>query len=103
MAKLGILSSLIAIALALGISTQVSADDDAGPCKRKDFKTELVKTACTKGTKDKKAGQEAAKDVMKAFMKEKGVKTCNECHNKLSPEYTLKDTGLKRFQDLGGK
>ena len=103
MAKLGIFSSVIALVAALGLASMNATADDGGPCKRTDFKTELVKNACTKGTKDKKAGQEAAKDEMKAFMKAKGIKTCNECHSKLSPNYELKDTGLKHFQELGGK
>jgi hypothetical protein len=103
MAKLGIFSSLIALVAALGIaSMSASADDKAGPCVRKDFKTEMVKAACT-GTKDKPGNQDAAKDAMKKFNKEHNIKSCNECHSKLAPNYELKDTGLKRFQELGGK
>ena len=44
----------------------------------------MVKEACAKG------GQKAAKDAMKAFMKEKKIKSCNQCHSKLAPTYDLK-------------
>ncbi len=103
MAKLGIFASIIAFVGILGTAAFVSADDDSGPCKRTDYKTEMVKAACTKGTKDKKAGQDAAKDVMKAFNKEHNIKSCNECHSKLSPTYELKADGLEKFQKYGGK
>ena len=99
MAKLGILASLTAIICALGIamSSSTSMADDPKPCVRKDFKTDMVKNACTKG------GQDAAKDAMKAFNKDKKIKSCNQCHTKLAPNYELKDDGLKQFTDLGGK
>lgn len=98
MKKLGILSLIAAAALAVAtFTTRADADDAA--CKRKDFKTELVKQACT----GPKGSQEAAKDAMKKFMKDKGIKSCNECHSKLAPDYPLKDTGLKEFTDKGGK
>jgi len=96
MAKLGIFASLTAILCALGIATMSSADA-ADSCQHKEFKTELVKKACAKG------GQAAAKDAMKAWNKEKKIKSCNECHTKLAPSYELKPDGLKKFQDLGGK
>ena len=63
----------------------------------KDFKTEMVKEACAKG------GQKEAKEVMKAWNKEKKIKTCNQCHEKLAPKYELKDDGLEQFKKLGGK
>jgi hypothetical protein len=96
MAKLGIFASITAIVIALGVATS-SADDDKKPCVRKDFKTELVKSACAKG------GQEEAKNVMKAWNKDKKIKSCNQCHTKLAPNYELKDDGLKQYTDLGGK
>jgi hypothetical protein len=68
----------------------------ADACVHKDFKTELVKEACTKGQKE-------AKDAMKAFMKEKKIKSCNQCHEKLAPRYDLKKDGLDQFQKAGGK
>jgi hypothetical protein len=40
---------------------------------------------------------------MKAFMKEKKLKSCNECHSKLAPSYELKPDGLEKFKKLGGK
>jgi NAD-dependent SIR2 family protein deacetylase len=75
-----------------------SADDAAAAaCVHTEFKTELVKEACTKG------GQKEAKTVMKAFMKEKKIKSCNACHSKLAPKYELKPDGLTQFQKAGGK
>ena len=40
---------------------------------------------------------------MKAFMKEKKLKSCNACHKKLAPKYELKDDALEQFKKLGGK
>jgi len=40
---------------------------------------------------------------MKAFMKEKKIKSCNQCHEKLAPKYDLKKDGLDQFQKAGGK
>ncbi|HEY4057909.1 MAG TPA: hypothetical protein VGM39_14945 [Kofleriaceae bacterium] len=99
--KLPLIASLSTIAGALVFALVTSAApaevDAADACVHKDFKTELVKNACTKG------GQKGAKDVMKAFMKEKKLKSCNQCHSKLAPNYELKADGLEQFQKLGGK
>lgn len=99
MAKLGIFASLTAILCALGLamSTSTATADEPKACTHKDLKTEMVKAACAKG------GQDAAKDAMKAFAKDKKIKSCNQCHTKLAPNYELKDDGLKQFNDLGGK
>ena len=97
MAKLGLLTTLAAI---IGVLTfaNVSAPEAADtPCVTKDFKTELVKNACTKG------GQKEAKDVMKKWNKEKKIKSCNQCHEKLAPKYELKADGLEQYKKLGGK
>jgi hypothetical protein len=100
MSKLGIFASIASIVVALGIaSVTASADGKATPCQRKDFKTEMVKTACTKDG----GGQEAAKDAMKAFNKEKKIKSCNQCHSKLAPTYELKADAVEQFKKLGGK
>jgi hypothetical protein len=74
------LVSLVALVAAM-VAAQPAT---AGPCARSSFKTALVKAACDKG------GQDAAKDAMKAFQKEKGIKSCNQCHTKLAPSYDLK-------------
>ncbi|MBM4377967.1 MAG: hypothetical protein FJ086_01465 [Deltaproteobacteria bacterium] len=58
---------------------------------------ETGKEACIKG------GQKAAKDQMKAFMKEKGIRACNGCHSSLAPKYELKPDGLARCFSAGGK
>jgi len=90
-------------ALALGIAGLMSLPAVAkdGDCKRTAFKTELVRDACTKG------GQKAAKDAMKAFLKEhkkdQAGLDCTSCHSKLAPEYPLKADALKTFEKLGGK
>jgi hypothetical protein len=106
MRKLGILASIATIVGAITIASFTNAsatgsgDDKAGPaapCQRKDFKTKMVKEACEKG------GQPAAKDAMKAFNKEKKITSCNKCHDKLAPTYTLKADGLEQFKKLGGE
>jgi hypothetical protein len=100
MRKLGLLASIATIVGALGIaSLSASADGKATPCQRKDFKTDMVKTACTKDG----GGQEAAKDAMKAFNKEHKIKSCNQCHSKLAPTYELKADAVDQFKKLGGK
>src|SRR5689334_22497479 len=75
------------------MSRSASADT---PCARKDYKTTLVKEACEKG------GQPAAKEAMKAFAKDKKIKSCNLCHSKLAPSYALKPDALEEFAKLGG-
>jgi len=105
MAKLGLIASstllvgALAGALTFATVSTVStrAADAADKCQRPDFKTEMVKQACEKG------GQKAAKDAMKAWMKEKKLKSCNQCHTKLAPTYELKADGLEQFKKLGGK
>jgi ParB-like chromosome segregation protein Spo0J len=98
MAKFGILASITTILVSLGIASLTSGDAQAvTACATKEFKTELVKAACTKG------GQPAAKDVMKKFMKDAKLKSCNACHSKLAPKYELKKDGLDQFKKLGGK
>jgi hypothetical protein len=96
MARLVWLASLTALAGALTLA-QLSAPEAGDPCVRKDFKTELVKQACEKG------GQAAAKDAMKAFVKETKAGTCTRCHATQSPDYDLKPEGLEQFLKLGGK
>ena len=98
MAKLGLFAMVTAMFGALMFANMSSpAADTPTPCVTKDFKTELVKAACTKG------GQKEAKDVMKAWNKEKKIKSCNQCHDKLAPKYELKADGLDQFHKLGGK
>jgi hypothetical protein len=106
MTKLGILSSITALiaAFAFAVVSPANADDapatppsTATPCVHKDFKTDLVKNACTQG------GQPAAKDAMKKFMKDAKIKTCNQCHSKLAPNYDMKDDAVDQFKKAGGK
>ena len=105
MSKLGLFACLLSIAGVLTFATfTASADDAAAPaapaaaaCIHTEFKTELVKQACAKG------GQKAAKDAMKVFMKEKKIKSCNQCHSKLAPNYELKKDGVDQFAKLGGE
>jgi len=95
MVKLGLYASIASIitALALASTSSVGA---AEPCTHKEFKTAMVKAACAKG------GQPAAKEAMQAMNKEKHISSCNKCHDKLKPEYSLKADGLKQFVDLKG-
>jgi hypothetical protein len=97
--KLGIIAAITTIVGSLSLATLSSSPVEAADaCQRKDYKTEMVRDACTKG-----GGQKAAKDAMKVFMKEKKVKSCNQCHSKLAPTYELKADGLEQFKKLGGK
>lgn len=101
MAKLGLFATLAAIVGALTFASMSSstAEDkkSANDCIRKDYKTEMVKTACEKG------GQKEAKAVMQAFNKDKKIKSCNQCHTKLAPKYELKADAVEQFKKLGGK
>ena len=99
MSKLGLIASILSIAGVLTFATFAASADDAAPaaCVHTEFKTEMVKQACAKG------GQLEAKNAMKAFMKEKKIKSCNQCHSKLAPKYELKKDGLEQFQKAGGK
>ena len=102
MSKLGLFATLTSILGALTFATLSASADTAATatataCVHTEFKTELVKQACEKG------GQKEAKDVMKAFMKEKKIKSCNACHSKLAPKYELKADALDQFKKAGGK
>jgi len=97
MSKLGLFATITFIVGAFTFATLTAPAGAADACVHTDFKTELVKQACTKG------GQKEAKDAMKAFMKDKKIKSCNQCHSKLAPKYDLKADGLEQFQKLGGK
>lgn len=100
MSKFGLFASALSIIGVLTVVTfSASAEDAPSPaaCVHKEFKTELVKSACAKG------GQAEAKTVMKAFMKEKKIKSCNQCHSKLAPKYELKADALDQFTKAGGK
>lgn len=103
MAKLGLLTtSTVFIATIIGAFTFATMTDPpsadaADKCQRSDHKTKLVKEACEKG------GQKAAKDAMKVWMKEKKLKSCNQCHSKLAPTYALKADAVEQFAKLGGE
>ena len=98
MAKLGLLFSIATIIGAFTFANMSSPEaQTAPPCVTKEFQTELVKKACEKG------GQKEAKEVMKAWNKDKKIKSCNQCHSKLAPKYELKKDGLEQFKKLGGK
>ena len=101
MVKLGILASLLSIATVVGIASTPTVNAEDTACVQKKFDTALAKDACAKG------GQKAAKDAMKAFMKDAKKSeadiTCNSCHTKLAPNYELKKDALEHFKKLGGK
>ena len=103
MAKLGILLAITTIIGGITFANLSSpqadtpADPKAPACVTKEFKTKLAKEACAKG------GQKAAKDAMKAWNKEKKIKSCNQCHSKLAPNYELKKDGVDQFKKLGGE
>ncbi len=98
MAKFGIFAFIATIVASLGIATLTPTEAQAvTACMTKEFKTELVKAACTKG------GQPAAKEAMKKFMKDAKIKTCNVCHGKLAPNYEQKKDAFDQFKKAGGK
>lgn len=103
MSKLGLFVSIMSIVGVFTFATFSASADDApaapapAACVHTAFKTELVKQACAKG------GQPEAKAAMKAFMKEKKIKSCNQCHSKLAPKYELKADAVEQFQKAGGK
>lgn len=100
MSKLGLFATITAIVGALTLATlqgPAGAEAAGTPCVHTEFKTELVKQACAKG------GQKEAKEVMKAFMKEKKFKSCNVCHKTLAPKYDLKADAFDQFTKAGGK
>lgn len=96
---------LFAVALGfVGFATtsKTAVADGEPPCVRKSFKTKLVKNAC-------KTGQKTATKAMKKFVKavkkkkkEGGGKfslTCNDCHDKLKPDYPTKSNALADFKE----
>ncbi|HEY4238441.1 MAG TPA: hypothetical protein VGM88_01455 [Kofleriaceae bacterium] len=97
--KLGLLASALAVAGVFTFAALSSDPASAGGdgCVHKELKTDLLKAACAKG------GQAEAKAVMKTFMKDHKIKSCNQCHTKLAPSYDLKADGLDQFQKAGGK
>jgi hypothetical protein len=99
MSKLGFFAALTSLAGVLAFATlsTPAADADVTACVHKELKTDLVKQACDKG------GQPEAKTAMKAFMKDKKIKSCNQCHSKLAPSYDLKPDGLDQYTKAGGK
>jgi len=84
--------------------TLVSQDAQAagGACVHQEFKTTMVKDACTKG------GQAEAKKIMKKFLstakaKAPEIKDCKSCHTSLTPDYKLTPNSLELFIKAGGK
>jgi hypothetical protein len=97
MLKLGIIASVTSVVAAIALAAFApSPVDAADACSHAKFETKMVADACKKG------GQKEAKAVMKAFMKEKKLKSCNQCHSKLAPSYDLKADGLAQFKKAGG-
>jgi hypothetical protein len=92
-----ILASIVTLISLLGMAPGATSDGQQTPCFTRDFKTELVREACSKG------GQAEAKDAMKAFMKNAKIKTCNQCHVKLAPKYERKPDAVDQFVKAGGR
>ena len=69
-------------------------------CSRTTFETELIANACKT---DQAAAKAAMKDFLKTAKKQDKSLTCKSCHDKLAPDYVLKDDALQRFKNLGGK
>jgi len=102
MAKLGLLALVLGFAGVIAGVTLSPTEAVAGKaCVRTTYETKLLEDACKKG------GQAEAKKAMKAFLKTAKKKEakldCKSCHTKLAPKYELKDDGLQKFKDLGGK
>ena len=89
----------------------VGSTPDTRPCHRTVFKTKAIKVQCEKG------GQLAAKRYMAKFVR--GVRRnarkdsaspqinleikCNTCHLKMGGGYPLRESGLQKYFDFGGK
>ncbi len=103
MNKLGIVMLAAGLAGIFGLLTAASPQEAiaGAACKRATFETKLVADACKKG------GQGEAKKVMKKFLaaakKQDSSATCQSCHAKLAPAYTLKPDGLEKFKQFGGQ
>jgi hypothetical protein len=102
MAKLGFVTLIAAFVSTLAIVGITSRDATAGkPCAHAKLESKMLQDAC------KKNGQDEAKKVMKAFLKEAKKKkpdvTCNSCHSKVGGDYPLKKDAWKLFGELGGK
>jgi hypothetical protein len=98
MLKLQILSSAtLALVMAIATPPATAGQSAPTPCVHTGFRTDLIHQACVKG------GQPEAANAMKAFMKQKKMKSCNQCHTNLAPRYDLKADGLEQFQKTGGK
>jgi len=97
----------LALAVTLGLTVAPMVSRAGGPpCTQKEFRTEMIKTACQKG------GQDEAKKEMIAFVAKNGAKgqkitktlfTCNACHDKLDPNFERKPTAFDLYKQLGGK
>jgi hypothetical protein len=102
MVKLKLFTILTVTIAALGVAalSDSSADPSAPQaCIRKVFKTKMIKEACTSKPA---GGRETAKVAMQKFAADHKVK-CTECHTTFAPDYKIKDTAFKRYQELGGK
>ncbi|GAB4558140.1 MAG: hypothetical protein Tsb0020_02890 [Haliangiales bacterium] len=101
MKKLTLFALAAGAAMVLAFTSAPNPAQAADDCARKDFKTELIKAACSKG------GQKEAKKEMKKFLsqakKQDSSLTCKSCHTKLKPSYDLKPDGLEMYKKLGGK
>jgi hypothetical protein len=97
----------VALFFVFAVSTwDLRAQEAVEPCTRKEFKTDLMKKACTDG------GTKGAQNAMKEFVKkakeakkaagENLTLNCQSCHSdiKKSSGYPLKENGLKLFTDL---
>ncbi len=100
MAKLGFFTLIAAFIGTLTIVGLTSNDASAGkPCSRAKTETKFLGNACKKG------GQDEAKKVMKAFLKDykktHAAATCTTCHAKVGGAYPLKPDGLRLFKEAG--
>ena len=102
MAKLGFASIIAAFVATLALVGATSHEASAGkPCARTKYETKFLADACKAG------GQDQAKKVMKAFLKDFKKTTptgaCTTCHSKVGGAYPLKPDGLQKAKDAGMK
>jgi hypothetical protein len=102
MAKLGFVTLIAAFVGTLAFVGITSHEASAGkPCAHPKLESKLLQDACKKG------GQDEAKKVMKAFLKEAKKKksdlSCASCHSKVGGDYPLKKDAAKMFAEYGGK
>jgi hypothetical protein len=100
--NLALLGFAVASAAIFSLTAAPQESIAGDPYVRKEFKTTLIKDACTKD------GEDEAKKVMRKFLstaktKVPEVQDCKSCHSTLTLDWKLTPNALELFQKAGGK